>query len=287
MESIHTRLTGNVLPQNIGLFLHVLGICALKLRIKWRNEFFVLINFSVSEIILCINNIVEDRIGLNDYNEKRHNNTINSNGVQYNTVASAYIQVNTLTSYVAICEVALSLMLLTSDRLISVLFPFQYHNIIEKRLVLPKMIIASWFVSITASLLTLIPDNFLYTFMFGYVSLTMTIISFILLNILIVYFKSSRRSLQNVGKSEADKQGRFKKLLPFKFLCVVILFGLPLTIFIFYSLNTLYSNDLHILIIFESVRFYVTATYIFKCFHNIFVTKCEKTVEENIDQRDV
>ena len=161
-----------------------------------------------------------------------------SNGVQYNTVASAYIQVNTLMSYVAICEVAL-LMLLTSDRLNSVLFPFQYHTIIEKRLVLPKMIIASWFVSITSSLLTLIPDNFLCTFMFGYVSLTMTIISFILLNILIVYFKLSRRSLQNVGKSEADKQGRFKKLLPFKFLCVVISFGLPLTIFIFYLLNTL------------------------------------------------
>ena len=280
MEDICTILTINIVISIIALPLHLIGIYALKMSKKWNNQVIILMNLSVAEIILLINEIINSSIGLKEYDEKYFVHTNNITNHPDKAYTELYLQIYVFTIYVGIPGVTLSLMLLTIDRLICILSPLHYQIVAEERSIFQKMVIGSWLISIISGLLTLSQKTKFVSRMFGFIAVTITIILFFITYILIGFkIRMSRSSLQSsANKSVTDQPIRFKKhhLVPgLIILTFVIFYVTPFTVLLCYGKKITMTKKIYIR---EILQLCPIVGYISDALIYIFLTKANRDI---------
>ena len=223
MDTMHSILVFKIILSTIGLLFHLVGVYALKMSKKWNNQVIILLNLSISEIITLINDIVDDSIDF----------ILHKNTNQYDT--DAYKKTSRLIQYTVISEVNLTLMLMTVERLICIVSPLNYNVIIQEKSVIQKMILLSWGRSILTGVLTLFPKTYAVVDIIGYASIIITLSLFVITYTVIGYkIKMSGRSVQNNVNTSQRRVQKYHLVPALIILTFVILYGIPLTLRVFY-----------------------------------------------------
>ena len=218
----------------IGLLLHLIGVYTLKVRTKWNNQVIILMNLSLTEIILITNDIILSSMRLNG-----------CHSYDYKSFPEFYRKIFTFLVFFGIPEITLSLILLTIDRLICVLSPLNYRIVAEEKSLFQKMVIGSWLISITSGLLTLSPKTIEVGIMFCYITGPFTVILFFTTYIIIAFkIKMSKSALEsNANASQRSEQVIIKKhhLVPGLIISTFVLFYIiPFTLKVFYQFNSIF-----------------------------------------------
>ena len=75
MEDSDKILLTRIIFSINGLLLQLIGIYTSKVSNKWNNQVIILMNLSLTEIILITNDIIEISMGMNEYHDKYYSNT--------------------------------------------------------------------------------------------------------------------------------------------------------------------------------------------------------------------
>ena len=281
MEVIHAILSIKIVLAVVGLLLHGVGIYTLKMRNKHNNQVTILMNLSTAEILLLVNIIIGDSIGIIERSDKYYQNVIINSAFGSKELPEIYKQIYTLIFYLAASEMDFSLMLMTIERLICILSPLHYHIVVEEESILQKMLICSWIFSILSSLLTISPKTNIVAERLAVIIQFIVIILFLVSYILIGFkIKKSKRSLQiTTNTTQTDESSSIKKhhLVPLAImLTYVIFYIIPLEIFIFYIVKLQSTNSTHIL--FECMYFFPIAACISDALIYIFLTKGNRQI---------
>ena len=251
MEAIHAMLSIDIILCAVGLLLHIIGLYVLKVNKKLNIDSYILINLSVAEVILLINQIIKSSMGMNKYSDKYYTDGNNFPILEYKTFSNVYMQIVVLIKYTGCCEVNLLLIFLTIERLICVLSPLRYHIRLKEKSIYLKSIIYSWLISIISGLLTLSPTTLIVTGMCGYCAVAFAVLLFIVTYTVIGWKIKVSRSAFKV-KAQANGQGGFKKhhVVPgFIILTFCIFYALPFTLELFYLYKVPFNKKIHIFIL--------------------------------------
>ena len=274
MEVIHAILSIKIVLAVVGLLLHGVGIYTLKMRKKHNNQVTILMNLSTAEILLLVNIIIGDSIGIIERSDKYYQNVSKE-------LPEIYKQIYTLIFYLAASEMDFSLMLMTIERLICILSPLHYHIVVEEESILQKVLTCSWIFSILSSLLTISPKTKIVAERLAVIIQFIVIILFLVSYILIgLKIKKSKRSLQiTTNTSQTDESSSIKKhhLVPLAIiLTYVIFYIIAWQISIFYIVRLQSTKRTHIL--FECMYFFPIAACISDALIYIFLTKGNRQI---------
>lgn len=230
----------------------------------------MLTNLSVVEILLFIVTLIDSVMWLYRQDDKYYLNTENIRELRLKVFPLVYDKVVLVFIVLTLSELVMSLILLNVDRLVCVLSPFRYYIAFTEKLILKKMLMLSWGLSLVLSLPTLWSETKIASKVGCYILACVTFILFIVTYALIGWkIKDSKRVLRlqvkdmpakasNNTTDQSEHSGsnklkniKFRKhyLVPALIILTFFLFyEVPYHIQLFYITRVKFNKNVHVLI---------------------------------------
>ena len=241
MENIQIVMLVKVILCTFGLILHPLGLYALRTCKQRNGQVAILMNLSIAEILLFINDLVEASQNLVEYKDKYSRIMTVKSYRPYKAHHETYVAIYFFITYTCLLEVIFAVFLLTADRLVAVLSPLKYHIVTEEKSIFQRTIMVCWLISISVGSLSLSMYTEYTAYIFILTSVCVSTLFFLISYIIIgVKITRSRTSLQNdtTRSSQRNDQLRIRKhhLVP----------GLIISTFIVFYVKTVIYRITHV-----------------------------------------
>lgn len=178
----------DILFSVMAVIIHIIGITVLSLKKKRSNQTIIITSLSAAEILYVLNTLFRKGMALRKHDQSKSQGTF--------FYAKFYIF---LTHFCA-CQIILSLIMLTLDRLISVMSPFRYAIKAKEKSLFKFLIVVSLCISLLSGLLTLSHRTLYVTLTFGYVITLFTILFICVTYTMIALKIRSSRKLLNKSR---------------------------------------------------------------------------------------
>ena len=126
MEVVYDMLDLKLSLCIIGLIIHCIGIYALTKTKKRSNQVLILLNLSISELIMLSSFAVSSVVGRVFYKDHHYEHSKTFNEFRSASLPSEYMRWKAYVTQVGVVETLISLMFLTIDRVIHTVLPFRY-----------------------------------------------------------------------------------------------------------------------------------------------------------------
>ena len=224
----------------IGIFIHCIGIYALAKTRRKTNQVIILLNLSISEIIMLSSFAVSSVAGLVFYKEANYEEAVIFNDYRYSSLPDIFVIWKGYATQLAVALTSITLMFLTTDRFIHTVLPFWFAAAAEDKSVFKKLIVGSWIFSVLFCLLVTKEISIVTRFTLGLTILAILTIV-VCYAIILIKIRHSRRNVLARGQISQRREGRIAsrkhQLVP----------GLIIVTFFFfyvisYSIYSLYFN---------------------------------------------
>ena len=143
MENLYIIRSIKVFLSCMGIFIHSVGIYALTKMRRRTDQVRILINLSVSELIIIVS--LAFSFGFDDYQEHHYVGATSYSAFLKNVRNDdALFIIPAFIKYVGVGVTTINLMLLTTDRVIHTVLPLRYVASAQDHEIFKKLIVGSW-----------------------------------------------------------------------------------------------------------------------------------------------